>query len=477
MSSRPAGRAFDENTILMISPKEFPVIALASLAFFILMPEAMAVPSFAVQTGQSCVACHQGGEFPVLTNYGRTFKINGYVDGDGESKAPPISFFIQPSFTSTARDQPGGAAPHFSNNDNAALSQASIIYAGRLFGPYAADLFGAEAAKTLDKFGVFLQATYDGVGDVFTWDNAEIRYADSTTFFGQDTDYGFYLNNNPTMQDPWNSTPVWGFPYSGSGLAPGPAAATLIDGGFGQQVLGAGAYAMISKSVYLDFALYRTAGVNFQQNMGVDTSDEAEISGVAPYWRLAYTKNFGDQSFEAGIFGLAANTYPGRDSSAGKDSAIDWGIDAQYQAAVGKNYLTGTASLIYEEQNWDASNTMGNTTNRSDHLITSKIALDYIYDKTVGGTIGYFLADGSRDARLYPDSRKGSPLSDGLILQANYLPFGKSGGPSFWPNSSLKLSAQYVIYNRFDGSSSNYDGSGRDARDNNTLYFEAWVAF
>lgn len=462
----------------MISLKKFPVVALLAFASLISStPKAMAVPSFAVQTGQSCVACHQGGEFPVLTSYGRTFKINGYVDSDGESKIPPISFFIQPSFTSTVKGQPGGAAPHFSNNDNAALSQASILYAGRLFGPYASSLFGAEAAKTLDKFGVFAQATYDGVGDTFSWDNAEIRYADSTTIFGQDMDYGFYLNNNPTMQDPWNSTPVWGFPYSSSGLAPSPAAATLIDGGFGQQVLGIGAYAMISKSFYLDFALYRTAGLNFQQNLGVDTTDEAEISGVAPYWRLAYTKNFGDQSFEAGIFGLAANTYPARDSSAGKDSTIDWGIDSQYQAVVGKNYFTGTASLIYEDQNRDASKTLGSTTNRSDYLLTGRVALDYIYDKTVGGTIGYFLADGSRDAGLYPDSRKGSPLSDGLILQANYLPFGKGGGPSFWPSSSVKLSAQYVIYNRFDGSSSNYDSSGRNARDNNTLYLEAWAAF
>ncbi len=144
---------------------------------------------------------------------------------------------------------------------------------------------------------------------------------------------------------------------------------------------------------------------------------------------------------------------------------------------IGKNYLTGTASLIYEDQKWDASNALGGTSNRADHLITGKIAVDYIYDKTIGGTIGYFLADGSQDAGLYPDSKKGTPFSDGLVLQANYLPFGRDGGPSFWPRSSLKLSAQYVIYNRFDGSSSNYNGSGRDAQDNNTLYLEAWAAF
>jgi hypothetical protein len=30
---------------------------------------------------------------------------------------------------------------------------------------------------------------------------------------------------------------------------------------------------------------------------------------------------------------------------------------------------------------------------------------------------------------------------------------------------------QYVLYNKFNGAHTNYDGSGRDAADNNTLYF------
>ncbi|SIT51397.1 exported hypothetical protein [Paraburkholderia piptadeniae] len=33
-----------------------------------------ALPIFARQTGQSCVACHAGGQFPELTPYGRMFK-------------------------------------------------------------------------------------------------------------------------------------------------------------------------------------------------------------------------------------------------------------------------------------------------------------------------------------------------------------------------------------------------------------------
>ncbi|MEO6876271.1 MAG: cytochrome C, partial [Opitutaceae bacterium] len=56
-------------------------------------------------------------------------------------------------------------------------------------------------------------------------------------------------------------------------------------------------------------------------------------------------------------------------------------------------------------------------------------------------------------------------------------PFNKGGGPVFWPQSNVKLSLQYTAYGKFDGAHTNYDGSGRSARDNNTLYLEAWIVF
>lgn len=46
-----------------------------------LPPPAYALPAFARQTGQNCVACHAGGQFPELTPYGRMFKITGYTIG------------------------------------------------------------------------------------------------------------------------------------------------------------------------------------------------------------------------------------------------------------------------------------------------------------------------------------------------------------------------------------------------------------
>jgi len=211
--------------------------------------------------------------------------------------------------------------------------------------------------------------------------------------------------------------------------------------------------------------------------MGIAPAGETQIPDIAPYWRFAYTKSMGNQSVEVGVFGLAANTNPGRDNTAGKDHIVDWGVDAEYQASVGKHDLTGLFSWIYERDHWRASQSLGDASNGADHLWSLKATVDYLYDKTYGGAVSYFIDNGSHDPLLYSESAIGSPLSDGVVLQVNYMPFNKNGGPSFWPKSNLKLSVQYVIYNRFDGAHSNYDGAGRNASDNNTLYIEAWLAF
>ena len=451
-------------------------VVLLSFAAVNLFPRSVrAVPSFARQTGMSCTACHT--EFPILTEFGRSFKLGGYTMSNGESHLPPLAMMIEPSMTFTNKGQPGGAAPHFGENSNFAVTQTSLFYAGRLFGPYAETMFGTSAANFLNKFGVFGQMTFDGVGRVLSWDNFELRYADTATIREHAVTYGVFLNNNPGLQDPWNSTPAWGFPFSGSALGPTPGAGTLIDGGLAQQVAGVGAYMMFSNSIYLELAGYHTLSVPFQRAMGVAPEGEAQVKGVAPYWRLAYTKSVGNQSFEVGTFGLEGTIHPGRNQSAGTDSALDWGVDAQYQVSAGPHDVTATVSSIYEHQSLNASQRLGNTSKRADHLWSAKANLDYLYDKTYGGAVGWFYADGSDDAALYSGSSRGSPLSDGVVLQVNYLPFNKSGGPGFWPKSNVKLSAQYIIYNRFNGGRTNFDGTHRNASDNDTLYLECWLAF
>ena len=57
-------------------------------------------------------------------------------------------------------------------------------------------------------------------------------------------------------------------------------------------------------------------------------------------------------------------------------------------------------------------------------------------------------------------------VSAGEIIQASYLP---------WQN--VQLTGQFTVYNKFDGARSNYDGSGRSASDNNTLYLLLWLVW
>ena len=106
----------------------------------------------------------------------------------------------------------------------------------------------------------------------------------------------------------------------------------------------------------------------------------------------------------------------------------------------------------------------------------------YYYDKTYGLTLGVFDVNGSKDQLLYntgeadTGSINASPNSRGYILQADWTPWGKEGS---WgaPWANMRLGVQYTGYTMFNGASHNYDGYGRNASDNNTLYTFIWLAF
>jgi hypothetical protein len=105
----------------------------------------------------------------------------------------------------------------------------------------AVSLTFAEATRTGDPASDILAGAH-----LYTWDNLDVRYADTTDIGGMPLVYGITANNNPTVQDPWNSTPAWGYPFVATNLANTPGAKTLIDQGFAAQVLGTGAYAFLN---------------------------------------------------------------------------------------------------------------------------------------------------------------------------------------------------------------------------------------
>jgi hypothetical protein len=443
------------------------VLAGAFFSYVVLAgSSAHALPSYARQTGQGCPACHTN--FPELTPFGREFKLRGYTMGGGDSPFP-IAAMAQGAFTNTQKSQPGGAAPHFGPNDNFSLEAASLFYGG----------------KIVDDIGAFVQATYSDTERTLAWDNVDIRYANSTTIGDRDLVYGITLNNNPTVEDIYNSTPAFGFPYVSASLAPTPAAATVLEGGLAQQVGGVGVYAMFDDTYYGLVSLYKTLPKHAQRHFGVDPTGEPEIDGVAPYWRFAVQQQWQDHLLSAGTFGLFADTFPGRERRAGTDSFVDTGLDAQYQFTRDPNVVTAQASWIHESQFLPASQALGLSEHRSNDLDSVKLAASYVYshdDASYGFTASRFWLNGSTDAGLYGQedvtgSANGSPDSRGWIFELDYMPFINRSPIKVWPWTQIKLSLQYTLYDKFNGASRNYDGAGRDASDNNTLMLSAWLAF
>jgi hypothetical protein len=434
-----------------------PVLAVAAVCILGIRP-VQALPSYARQTGQECAACHNG--FPELTPYGRQFKLNGYVWSGGTSNLPPIAAMAIPTFTHTAAGQPGGAAPHFGPNDNFAFT-GSLFYGG----------------KILDNLGAFAQVTYDQVPRNFNWDNTDIRYAKPSELFDREAVFGTSLNNNPTVNDVWNSTPAWGYPYLASELAPTPAARTLIEGNLAQQVIGLNPYIFWNRLVYAEVGGYRTLSPWTDSALGIHPDGTSAIMGLAPSWRLAIEPAWGQNTWEFGTSGMAASLIPDRITGSGTDHLTDFGFDTQYQFLGARDSFSVQARFITENQNLSASQSLGLSSNSHNLLRTWHVKGTYYYNQTIGATAGFFRVQGSADPLLFsPVSANNSPNSNGWTLELNYIPFNH-GGPDFWPWLNVKFGLQYVHYNVFDGASTNFDGAGRNARDNNTLFAYAWVAF
>jgi hypothetical protein len=241
--------------------------------------------------------------------------------------------------------------------------------------------------------------------------------------------------------------------------------------------MGMNAYGFWNRLLYAEIGAYSTLTKRTDATLGA-VSDGTSIKGLAPYWRFAVEPQWERNTFEIGTFGLAASLNPGRVTGFGTDHTVDIGFDTQYQFLADHHSVSVQASWITESQSLTASQALGNTSNSRDHLRSLHIKTTYFYDQTYGGTIGYFHIDGSGDPNLYSGlpSTANSPNSAGWIGELDFIPFNH-GGPSFWPWLNAKFGLQYVYYSKFNGSSGNFDGNGRNARDNNTLYLFTWLAF
>ena len=442
-----------------------------SLTMTLFSVEIYAMPSFARQTGMACSSCHVQSFGPGLTPVGRNFKLNGYTtksnNPDPNLKwVPPISGMARGSFTHTQKDQPDGAADRFGRNDNATLDEASVFYAGRI----------------TSNIGAFVQGTYSGVDAKWALDNADIRAADHAILAGNSLVYGVSTNNSPSVSDLWNTTPTWGFPWASSELTPTPAAGNLIDS-LGTQVIGATAYAMWKNLLYVEAGGYTMLPKNAQKGINVFDTEQNKISGGAPYWGLALQQDWNGHYGAIGTYGMQANVNPQRLQGAGTDNYVDYGFDVTYQYLKDMSHIFElNATYLREQRDMNASVALGLAEKKFSSLDTARIRAGYTYQQTYGLNLFYSQATGTKDNIIFSSgdsisgSQSGKPNNQSFTAEVSYTPFGKSAS-TLSTLANLRLAAQYVHYFRFNGGTHNYDGLGRNAAGNDTVYLNGWLAF
>ena len=469
------------------------LLAVVTLMLALLPLDAQAIPAFNRQTGQNCVACHAGGQFPELTPYGRLFKMTGYTIGE---RAFPISAMAVASLSKVANttksDDPDS---DFQKNNRAILATASLLLGGKV-----TDNLGAFAQVTYDPY-----ATQDANGTFHghtNADNIDIRYADRFISAKRDLIVGLSVNNNPSVSDPWNTAAAW-MQYV---PVPSPTSSRFIDGnapypgfGAGGNIAGLTAYAYWNQTLYVEFGGYGTSrGLTSFMSAGLDDASTTKLRGINPYWRLAVNREWGPHSLMVGTSGMVARVYDDPlDTSdpASTHRFTDLAVDTQYQYLLDPHAVT--AQLVYTRNQhrypaaladqpaafFDATGaaTLANTNGTdTSHVLRAK--LSYVYQAKYGGGLGFFNLTGTTNTA----NQTAGFDATGTLVKTDGAASNLSGNPAtrgwtleaFWmPIQYLRIGAQYTAYSRFNGTSTNYDGFGRNARDNNTLFLYTWLAY
>jgi hypothetical protein len=412
---------------------------------------AYAVPSFSRQTGLSCSVCHSAP--PELTPFGRNFKLKAYVLSDmtdltkvGNSddlmipRYVPLSLQILVSDTALQSPQPGA------QNGTAGFPQElGFIIAGGF----------------ASHFGGLGHVKYSHADDHFGLNDVDLRYANEGKLAGKDWIYGLLLNNTPTTEDVWNSTPSWGFPWLSSDATVSPLASPIIRA-LGSDVAGIGGYSMWNNHLYSAITMYRSEHAGGAVPL-TGTGYQYNISGVAPYWRVAWQQNWGSNYLEVGTYGIYVNSYPAAIFGA-KDRYIDPSVDFQYERPFGRNLLDAHGSFTFERSNMAATFASGGATTATNHLNSFKVDSTYHWGTRYTATGALFSTGGNNDALLYASapvtgSNNGSPNTTGYTLQFGY-----------WPVQNIDLNVGYTGYTKFNGAGRNYDGLNRNASANTSLY-------
>jgi len=473
---------------------------LAGLLVSIAAAPAHALPLFARQTGQNCVACHAGGQFPELTPYGRLFKMTGYTIGQRTIPLSAMAVIANSRVADTSKsDDPSS---DFQKNGDTILGTASVFLGGKV-----TDNIGAFAQITFDPY-----ASQDANGNFHghtAADNIDVRFADRFIDPTRDLIVGASVNNNPSVSDPWNTAAAW-MQYV---PVPSPTSSSFIDGSApyptfaaGSNIAGITAYAFWNRTIYAELGGYGSSSGAFSiMHSGVPADQLTKLRGINPYWRLALNREWGPHALMIGTSGMTARIYDNPLDTSDPTTVHQWRdlmFDTQYQYLLDPHSFT--AQLVFQQsrhvfpdflagQPAAFVDAMGNAlpnTNSADttHLWRSKFT--YIYQAKYGGSLGFFNLTGSTNTAAQTSGYSPDTLTittdPTVAVPSTRVTGNLSGNPAtrgytleaIWtPVQYVRVGVQYTGYTLFNGASNNYDGFGRNARDNNSLFLYLWAAY
>jgi hypothetical protein len=193
------------------------------------------------------------------------------------------------------------------------------------------------------------------------------------------------------------------------------------------------------------------------------------VRGNNPYWRLAYTGESGPHNWMFGALGLNADVYPNDESAqpvfdSGSTRFRDVGIDAQYQYILEPHTVSAQVRYIRERISDPQNLVLADDTSATLRSFRAKVS--YVYESKYGASLSFFNVDGSSDSVAFAGGLTNSPATRGWTPELYWMPL-----------QNLRVGLQYTAFSRYLGARSNYDGSGRNASDNNTAYLYLWFAY
>jgi hypothetical protein len=238
---------------------------------------------------------------------------------------------------------------------------------------------------------------------------------------------------------------------------------------------------------------------------GLHDADITRLRGLNPYWRLALNQAWGANSLMVGGSGMVSRIYDDP-LNTGDPATIhhfnDVGVDAQYQYLLDPHAVTAQLVVTRQRHRYpdmlanlgvdfvDASGNSLAPTNSSDTMRLIRARLSYVWQARYGGSASVFSLTGTTNTANQSSGFDPATLTitaDPAASVASTRVGGNlSGNPAtrgstlelFWtPIQYLRVGGQFTAYSRYNGAARNYDGFGRNASDNNSLFLYVWAAY